>query len=122
MAAGCLSIAGGIIIVKTPSLKRRYFKFHKTKGLAGAVSCLAGLTAAVVMVSGQGGGHLNVPHAYLGVMALLGVFCTASLGLWQFRWKAKAQEIRNAHRWFGRISSLLLLAAVISGLLHAGIF
>jgi hypothetical protein len=121
MAIGFISITGGIIIVKTPSLKRRYFKYHRFKGIAGTVSCLLGLAVAVAMVSGPGGNHLNVPHAYLGTIAILGMICTVSLGLSQFKWKAKTQEIRTAHRWSGRTTALFLLAAVISGLLQAGI-
>jgi hypothetical protein len=121
MAAGFLCIAAGIVIVKTPALKRRYFKLHKAAGIAGTLCGLAGAAAAVVMVYLNDGGHLKVPHAYLGILAVLGMVCTVSLGLAQFKWKAKALKIRTFHQWAGRATVLLLLAAILTGLIHAGI-
>ena len=121
MAIGFILIAASVVIVKTPALKRRYFKLHRLAGAAGTVSGLLGVAAAAVMVSTNAGEHVSVPHAYLGVLAILGMICTLSLGILQFKWKGKAQKIRTVHQWSGRTTVLLTLAAIVTGLLHAGI-
>jgi hypothetical protein len=114
-------IATGIVIVKTPSFKRRYFKYHRIAGIAGTICSLMGLIAAVVMVSINTGEHINVLHAYTGAVAILGMICTVLLGLLQFRWKAKVKKMMAVHRWSGRATTLILIAALITGLLQAGI-
>ena len=121
MAIALVVIAAGIIILKIPALKRRYFKFHKMNGLAGTVCVLAGLASAVLMVYESGGHHVGVPHAYLGILTIFGMIVTVSLGLSQFRWKAQARKIRFFHMWSGRATALLFIAAAVTGLIHAGI-
>lgn len=121
MVMSFMMIALGIVIVKTPALKRRYFKYHRIAGITGTISGLLGLTAATVMVSVSTGEHVHVPHAWLGVITLLGMLGTLSLGFSQFKWKAKAQKIRIIHMWSGRTTALLLTAAAVTGILHAGI-
>ncbi|MBN1383030.1 MAG: hypothetical protein JXA41_15300 [Deltaproteobacteria bacterium] len=121
MAISMLCVAAGITIVKTPALKRRYFPYHRIAGIAGTVCVYLGLATAVVMVSIGMGQHVRVPHAWLGILTVLGMTATLALGFLQFTWKAKTQKIRASHRWLGRAMALLLPAAAITGLIHAGI-
>lgn len=121
MAIAFIFITAGLVIVRSANLKRRYFKFHRIAGTLGVASGILGLIAAFIMVSMTSGKHLNFPHTYLGATVILGMICTLSLGILQFKVKGKTQKIRIAHQWFGRATFLILLAAIFSGLMQAGI-
>lgn len=121
MAISAFIILLGIIIVKTPSLRRRYFMRHRTAGLAGTAGAFFGFGAAVWMVAAGGGNHFDAPHTWLGAIALFGMVGSSALGLSVFRWKTKARKLRNIHKWAGWLTALFLTATVVTGLTHAGI-
>jgi hypothetical protein len=71
------------------------------------------------MVSRQTGQHFAVPHAWLGLVTILFVLCTYTLGVTQL--KRKAVRVRSLHRWSGRVTLALLSLNVVSGLSLAGV-
>lgn len=119
MLAGFLSMAGGGATARFMRGKEWWLRVHRGLGSVGGICLLLGLTAASVMVSGQTGRHLAVPHAWLGLVTILSTLCTYALGVSQLR--KKTAGIRSAHRWSGRITLALLLLNVLSGLSLAGV-
>lgn len=89
--------------------------------MTGVSIMLLGLIAAYLMVDQDGGGHVRVPHAWIGLTMILPAFVTPLLGHLQFRIREKAKPLREKHRLSGRITLVIGLAAILSGLWAAGI-
>jgi uncharacterized membrane protein YedE/YeeE len=83
---------------------------------------LAGFGAAFKMVEGSGGGHIQVPHAAVGLVMMLLAVTTPLLGSLQFRIPDKAKSLREKHRLSGRIALIVGSITILSGLHAAGIF
>jgi len=121
MIAALLLMAAGAVTARFMKKKRWWLKIHRVLETAGYASLLAGLLAAVVMVSLFSGRHLALPHAWLGVIIVIGAAGTLAMGLLQFRMPAGARKIRPLHRWSGRITLMLLTINILSGLTLIGI-
>jgi cytochrome bd-type quinol oxidase subunit 2 len=120
MVAGFLMMTVGIGIARFHRQKRWWLKAHKTLGMAGLCVMLTGLVAAFLMVDQDGGGHARVNHAWVGLSAIFFVFMTPVLGQLQFKIREKAKQLREKHRWSGRIALIVGLSAILSGLRAAG--
>jgi uncharacterized membrane protein len=121
MAAGFLLIAAGFVVVRFYRQNRAWLKIHKTVGIIGSLFFLMGLTAAVAMVSQSGEGHVKVPHAWLGMATFFVAVTTPILGQLQFKIRARIQQLRIMHRWFGRLTLVMVLLTLLSGLRTAGV-
>ncbi|UCE36149.1 MAG: hypothetical protein JSW00_11420 [Thermoplasmata archaeon] len=117
MIVGFILMLLGIIIAKVFKKKKWWLKTHKILGVLGAIFSIAGLLMAFIMVSMGSGEHFHVPHAYLGILAMIFAILAPSLGFAQFKVKKNKSKIRFTHRWVGRIAIVLMLLNIISGLL-----
>ncbi|MBN2180063.1 MAG: hypothetical protein JW743_11620 [Deltaproteobacteria bacterium] len=120
MGAGLILMAAGIFVVRFLREKHWWLKFHRPAGITGVVCLGIGLVAAVVMVSQGGNGHLQVPHAWLGLAGALLSVSTPVLGHLQFKIRSQIQQLRRWHRRTGYISMFFSILAALSGLVVAG--
>jgi len=121
MGAGLLLMAVGVSVAKFLRRRRWWLKVHRVTGSMIPVCLAAGLSAAVVMISQSGGGHFRVPHAWLGMAAVLAGISTPVLGVLQFRFRDKILLLRKWHRGTGYTALLLTLLSLLSGLAVAGV-
>jgi uncharacterized membrane protein YidH (DUF202 family) len=121
MGAGFLFMAAGAGIARFHRQQRWWLKAHKAFGMTGSFVMLLGLVAAFLMVDQNGSGHIRVPHAWGGLAMILLAFITPVLGQLQFKIREKAKQLREKHRWSGRITLIAGLITILSGLLAAGI-
>jgi uncharacterized membrane protein YhhN len=120
MGAGLISMAAGIFIVRFLRKKHWWLRFHRFVGIIGVICLGTGLVAAVVMVSQGGDGHFRLPHAWLGLAAVLFAIVTPVLGHLQFKIRSQIQQLRRWHRRTGYTSLLVVILTVLSGLAVAG--
>jgi uncharacterized membrane protein YidH (DUF202 family) len=121
MSVGFLFMAAGAGIARFQRQQRWWLKAHKICGITGAFVMLPGLVAAFLMVDQDGSGHIRVPHAWGGLTMIFFAFMTPVLGQLQFKVREKAKQLREKHRWSGRVTLIVGLAAILSGLRAAGI-
>ncbi|MFH1081073.1 MAG: hypothetical protein V1766_12590 [Pseudomonadota bacterium] len=121
MSIGFLLLAAGAGIAKFQRQQRWWLSAHKTAGRMGAAAMLAGLVAAFLMVGRLDSGHIRVPHAGIGLVMILSASMALILGPLQFKIKDRARHIREKHRWSGRITLIVGLTAILSGLRAADI-
>lgn len=121
MSMGFLLLAAGAGIARFQRRQRWWLKAHKTCGLTGLFIMLLGLVAAFLMVDQDGSGHIRVPHAWVGLTVIVFASVTPVLGQLQFKIRERAKQLREKHRWSGRITLVVGLAAILSGLRVAGI-
>lgn len=105
----------GVSIAMFFRKKKNWLKIHKAVNSSSLGGMAAGIIMAFIYVSGSSGGHLNGLHQIAGLTFFILAFITALLGFYQFKVKNKP-ALRNAHRWLGRFSLLMSLAAIILGL------
>lgn len=117
--AGFLSLAGGAAIAAFMRDRSWWFSVHRRFGAVGVSFVILGFMAALIMVSQQTGRHFTVPHAWLGLVAILSVLGTYMLGITQA--KKRTGSARSLHRWSGRVTIALLAINIVSGLFLAGI-
>lgn len=120
MGTGLLLMAVGIFVARFLRKKHWWLRLHRPAGITGAFCLGAGFAAAVVMVSQGGGGHFTVPHAWLGLAAVLFAVSTPVLGHLQFKIRSQIQQLRRWHRRTGYISLFLGILTFFSGLAVAG--
>lgn len=121
MGTGFLMMAAGAGIARLQRQQRWWLKAHKTFGIMGSFVMLLGLVAALLMVDQSDGGHIRVPHAWVGLVMVFLAFMTPVLGHLQFKIKEKAKQLREKHRLSGRITIIVGLVTILSGLGAAGI-
>lgn len=112
-------IATNAVINKTP--KTWWLKAHKVTGTLGSMLVICGLFVALYMVSESGGPHFRVYHGYLGVLTLLFTVISPVLGGLALNWKAHRRPLRTIHLWISRVTIVLIVVTVISGMAQAGI-
>jgi hypothetical protein len=111
----------GVTVASFLRRKRWWLKAHRRSGIAGASILATGFLAAIMVVSSSGEPHFASPHTWLGGMTLSGAFFTLTLGFSSFRFPAHAAVIRRIHRVSGRLTGILAMITVLSGLLLIGI-
>jgi hypothetical protein len=107
-------------------LLQRGNSLHYTKRSAGAHAAIqvSGIAVIVedisVMISVIGkGDHFNVPHAYFGLVTLTSLLLKGIGGIVALIVPTITNQIRPIHRWAGRISAILVLLTIVSGLIMA---
>jgi hypothetical protein len=83
---------------------------------AAGIAVLAAGIAAMVSVIGQGH-HLNMPHAYFGLVTAAAIFLSALGGTVALSVRSITKAVRPIHRWAGRISIILMLVTIITGII-----
>ena len=121
MVLGFLFMSAGVGIARFQRRKRWWLKAHKTAGSAGPAVMLFGLAAAFLMVEDAGSGHIQVPHAAIGLVTMLLALLTPLLGHLPFRIPQKARALREKHRWSGRVTLAVGSITILSGLYISGI-
>ncbi|MEA3486086.1 MAG: hypothetical protein U9R20_00285 [Thermodesulfobacteriota bacterium] len=120
MLAGLFSMVAGVTIAMSARRKKWWLSIHKKLGYTGYSSVILGFIAALYMVYRYTGEHFAVPHTYLGLVTILSVSFTYTMGIMQFKARRKAVNIRLIHRWSGRVTLSLMLLNVLSGFFLAG--
>jgi len=62
-----------------------------------------------------------MPHAWVGAAATFAALLTPVLGYALIKTRRNRETIGKGHRWSGRLTLLLLLAAILSGARLIGI-
>jgi hypothetical protein len=121
MDLGFLFLFAGMVTARRRAKDRFWLPRHQILGITGALVLLTSLGTAITMVSFSGGGHLRVPHAFVGGGAMILVFILPFLGFAIFRSPSHRPLLRALHVWIGRFTLLALLAGSLTGLFAAGI-
>jgi hypothetical protein len=121
MILGFIFMLTGMIIARFYKDTMWWFKIHKRIAPAGSVLSIAGLVMGLIMVSMGSGEHFRIPHAIVGLIAVIFAIITPTLGLAQFKIKKNKKKIRAAHRWSGRITITLMFLNILFGLSVVGI-
>jgi len=111
----------GVTVAMVLRSKRWWLKAHRSIGIVGVAILVAGFLAAVLLVSLSGQPHFGSLHTRLGGLTLSGAFLTPALGFSSFRFPAHAAVIRQIHRVSGRLTGILGMITILSGLLFVGI-
>jgi len=124
MSAAFLAMAAGILIARFLKKKKWWLKAHKGLNMAAVALALVGIVIIAVSVQDSGGPHFRVSHAYYGAAALSLLLLSPFLGFAMFKTKDKTKipRIKQLHRWSGRMTILLMAAAIIAGFSLMGFF
>jgi hypothetical protein len=121
MTAGLLLMAAGFAVARFLRGKRFWLRAHRVLGLSGVSSIGLGFLTALYMVSGFGGEHFAVLHAYVGAVTVFLCIMTPVLGQLSFVFRSRSAEIRAWHRRSGAMTILMVFLTIISGLVQAGV-
>jgi hypothetical protein len=114
-------MTAGMLVARYGKKNKKWLAIHKPLGGGGALLGIVGLGFGIRMVAMSTGIHLRVPHAWLGVTALVLAAAAPILGQAMFKVKKNKAEIRKFHRWVGRAAIVLMALTIISGLFQSGI-
>ena len=115
MSCAFVMLVCGIVIARYLKRKRWWAVAHASVQAAGIAFVVAGI---YVMISVIGkGSHFNVPHAYFGLVALACLLLTAAGGIIAQTVPAITGKVRPIHRLAGRISTVLVLLTIVSGII-----
>jgi cytochrome bd-type quinol oxidase subunit 1 len=120
MITGLALMTAGVSIARIMRKKPWWLRRHRALGICGVLSIALGFSTAIYMVAQSGDEHFEVLHAYAGAVVILAVAATAILGQLQFTLKNRRTDLRNAHRWAGAMTLILVPLNMISGLVLAG--
>ena len=115
MATATLGIIAGIGTAIFFRRKNNWLKIHKALNSFGFCGTVAGIIMVFMYISGTGGTHIDGIHQITGSAAFIFTLVTLLAGFYQFKARNKS-AVRTTHRWLGRLSLFLLLAAVTLGL------
>ena len=101
--------------------KPNWLKIHKLFNPAGFIALFTGVVFAFLFVYTSSGEHLDGIHQIVGLFAFVLTGVPLFLGFYQFKAGSNLPTIKTFHRWLGRFSLLLIIAALILGLRQAGI-
>lgn len=112
-----------MFIARRKNLDRGWLARHQTLGIVAPLILLAALGTAIYMVELGGGGHLQVPHTWLGVATLFFLLDMPVLGFVMLRAPNPETRatLRFVHVWMGRILLAALLVSSLTGLLVSGL-
>ncbi|MCX7788161.1 MAG: cytochrome and DOMON domain-containing protein [Spirochaetes bacterium] len=121
MSSSVILMASGVGIARFLRKRKWWLKVHRRLGILSAICTGMGLGFIVLFVERTGGRHLAVPHAWVGLVAVMGAFLVPLLGQAFLKLKWKKQELRFFHRWGGRVTVSLMGIAALMGLRILGI-
>jgi len=116
MSSAVVFMSTGVGIARFLRKKKWWLKVHRSLGILAAFSTGLGLGSIFIFVENTGGRHLAVPHAWVGLLAVIGAVLVPILGQAFLKLKWKKQELRSVHRWSGRITVTLMGIAALMGL------
>jgi len=124
MSAAFLAMSSGIVVSRFCKKKKWWLKVHKGLNITAAVMVLSAVVIIAISVRTSGGPHFRVSHAFYGAAALILIASTPALGFAMFKTKDKTKiaGLKKLHRWSGRITIVLMAAAIIAGFSLLGIF
>lgn len=112
-------MTAGAVIARYMKKKKWRLTAHRIFGILGAFQVWAGIFAATVMVSRSGGGHLGIPHAWLGMLIALLALAAPLTGQMQLTLRNRLPRLRIIHPWIGRLTLAFLILNAAIGLLLA---
>ncbi len=121
MALATMCLITGVSAAVFFRQNRYWLKVHKAFNSIASIFLSAGVAMAIMAVWQHNGEHFAGFHPIGGRIAASFAIISLFLGFYQFQAKNRIQVFKTLHRWVGRLSVLLILAALISGLVHAGI-
>lgn len=121
MSVAVVLMSTGVGIARFLRKKKWWLKVHRSLGILSALSTGLGLGSIILFVENTGGRHFTVPHAWVGLAAILGAFLVPILGQAFLKLKWKKQELRFFHRWGGRVTVSLMGIAALMGLRILGV-
>jgi hypothetical protein len=116
MVLGFLLMFIAMIIARFYKDTTWWFKRHKLIAPLGAGIAVLGLIMGFIMVQMSSGQHFRVPHAFVGLFAVIFAIITPILGKAQFKIKKNKKKIRAAHRWSGRITIIMMFLNILFGI------
>ena len=120
MITAAICFTAGIATAMFLRKKSYWLKVHKNLNSVGLSLLLTGGVMAFTNIFINDGSHFSGLHQQFGLTAIIFTSVTLFFGFYSFKAINKI-AVRAAHRWLGRISFLLILAALILGLIFAGI-
>jgi len=121
MTIGLLSMLTAIYIAMFRRKEKWWMKYHRKLGIIGSASTITGLILGFYMVEEATGEHWRVDHSVIGLLTILLAAATPTIGLLMFTYKKQIKTMKMVHRWLGRVTLLLMLLTVLSGLSAAGV-
>jgi hypothetical protein len=112
-------LAANSAVRRTP--KTSWLRIHKMVGALGVILVVCGLSLAFYMVSAGGGPHFKVYHAHLGIITLTFTVLTPLVGIISLKRRPPSPGIRKTHIWLSRITLVLLIVTITSGMIQAGL-
>jgi len=120
MIAALLCFTAGIGMALFGRKSKSWLKWHKRFNTAGFCLLATGAATAFINVVTSEGRHLAGVHPWIGLITLILTFITWCLGFYGFS-AANKSAILSSHRWAGRLSGLVMPAALALGLRMIGI-
>ena len=120
MITAAICLMAGITTAMFLRKKSYWLKMHKRLNSTGFFFLLAGGIMSFSNIFTNDGTHFSGLHQLIGLSAIILTSVTLLFGFYSFK-AANKVTVRAAHRWMGRVSFLLILAALIIGLIFAGI-
>ncbi len=121
MTIGIICMFAAVYIVRYRRKEKWWLKYHKYLGLTGSIFTIPGILVGYYMVEEATGEHIRVSHAVIGILAILFTILAPTFGLLMFKLSKHAKKVKVTHRWIGRITVILMIITVISGLREAGV-
>lgn len=124
MIAAFLAMAAGMAVSRFLKKEKWWLKAHKGLNIAATAMALLAIAIIAVSVQTSGGPHFRVSHAIYGASAMVLVLSTPALGfaMFKMKYRTKVAGIKKLHRWSGRITLVLMAAAIVAGFSLLGIF
>lgn len=82
---------------------------------------ILGLIIGFIMVEDSTGEHFRVSHTFIGILTIIFAAATPIIGYFMFRNKDHIKLLVAVHRWSGRITIILMVLTILSGMSTAGI-
>lgn len=120
MTTATLCLIAGISAAMFFRKNKSWLKSHKILNSLSLILLCGGVILAATYITTTGSYHLAGRHQIAGLIAFIFTSVSLFLGFRQFKVKNKV-AIRMAHRWLGRLTFLLIMAALILGLILTGI-
>jgi hypothetical protein len=120
MATG---VALSVVSISSVYMKKKpwWFRGHNIMGALGGGFLVAGMLLAAYFISASGGTQFRVPHAWVGLAAILLVLALLAVGL-VYIYKVKLKRtVRAPHIWIGRAAIILLPLNIVLGLVLVGL-
>lgn len=121
MSLAFLFILTGMLIARYLKKKKIWLKIHKTFGITGGLLGIAGFSTAYYMIANTSRIHFSVLHTFAGLTGIIMLILTPILGQTFLKIRKHKQFFRAVHKFFGRITLIIVFAAIIFGLFKAGI-